>query len=134
DRQALIDVYRRAGFARVAVRPIVEIVTPTPPPAQVPVRVRIAIAEGPRTTVDAVAFSGNRAFTDAALRARLDLKPGVPYEPANGARDRDRVVLGYQDAGYEATTVEARTAFSDNDTRVAITYAVNEGPQVFVDH
>ena len=42
--------------------------------------------------------------------------------------------LQYQNAGYEATTVEAQTAFSDSDTRVAIAYMVSEGPQVFVDH
>jgi outer membrane protein insertion porin family len=134
DRQAIVDLYHRHGFARVEARPAVEIVTDTPPPAQVPVRIRMTIAEGPRTTVEAVNFQGNRAFTDAALRAKLELKAGAVYEPARVGGDRDRVQLEYQDAGYEATTVEARTAFTANDTRATITYTVNEGPQVFVDH
>jgi outer membrane protein insertion porin family len=134
DRQAIVDLYRRNGFARVDVRSTVEPLADTPPPAQVPVRVRFAISEGPRTIVDAVAFSGNRALGDAALRSRLELKAGAPYVPVLVGADRDRVQLAYQNAGYEATTVEARTAFGDNDTKVAITYAVNEGPQVFVDH
>jgi outer membrane protein insertion porin family len=134
DREAIEDIYHRSGFASVRARPAVDVITATPPPAQVPVRVRIAIAEGPRTTVDAVTFSGNRAFADAALRAKLDLKPGVAYEPAKVGVDRDALQLEYQNAGYESTTVEARTAFSDNDTRVALAYVINESPQVFVDH
>jgi outer membrane protein insertion porin family len=133
DRQAIEDRYHRAGFARVHARATLDVLAAAPP-AQVPVRIRMAIEEGPRTTVEAVSFSGNRAFADTALRARLDLKPGVAYEPAKVGVDRDRVQLEYQDAGYEGTTVEVRTAFSDNDARVAITYVVNEGPQVFVDH
>jgi outer membrane protein assembly complex protein YaeT len=134
ERQAIIDVYRRYGYARVEVRSVVEPVADTPPPAQVPVRVRLNITEGPRTTVEAVTFSGNRAFADEALRAKLELRPGVAYQPAKVGVDRDRVQLEYQNAGYEATTVDARPEFSDNDTRVAITYVINEGPQVFVDH
>ena len=136
DRQTIEDLYHRRGFATVHARPAVDIVTPTPPPAQVPVRIRMVIVEGPRTTVDAVNFAGNRAFGDAALRTRtrLMLPPGAPYVPGLVAVDRDAIQLAYQDAGYESTTIEPRTVFSDNDTRVTITYAINEGPQVFVDH
>jgi outer membrane protein insertion porin family len=134
DRQAIEDLYHRRGFATVHARPAVDIVTPTPPPAQVPVRIRMIVTEGPRTTVDTVTFAGNRAFADPVLRSRLELPPGAPYVPGLVPVDRDAIQLAYQDAGYESTTVEPRTAFSDNDTRVAITYVINEGPQVFVDH
>jgi outer membrane protein insertion porin family len=134
DRQSIEDLYHRRGFATVHARPAVDVVTQTPPPAQVPVCIRMVIVEGPRTTVEAVAMSGHRAFAEATLRARLALSPGAPYVPGLVAVDRDAIQLAYQDAGYESATVEPRTAFSDNDARVTITYAITEGPQVFVDH
>src|SRR5262249_53768328 len=134
DVQMIEDVYHRRGFAGVSVRSAVEVVTPTPPPAQVPVALRAVLVEGPQTTVDAISFTGNRALTDAALRARLRLQPGAPYVPGVVAVDRDAIQLAYQDLGYDSATVEAQPAFSENSSRVTVTYAVREGPQVFVDH
>jgi outer membrane protein insertion porin family len=134
DRLTIEDLYHRRGFATAKARPGVEVITATPPPAQVPVRVRLIISEGPRTTVDAVTFAGNRGFSDAALRAHVGLQAGAPYVPGQVAADRDAIQLAYQDAGYESTTVEPRTTFSNNDTHVAVSFVVHEGPQVFVDH
>jgi outer membrane protein insertion porin family len=147
DRVMIEDLYHRRGFAAARARPADEVVTATPPPAQVPVRVRMIVAEGPRTIVDAVTFSGNRNLGDAALRASFpkttsDLFPngvvalqaGQPYVPELVAVDRDAIQIAYQDAGYESTTVEPKTEFSDNDTRVRVSFVIREGPQVFVDH
>src|SRR5206468_12363122 len=61
DVQTIEDLYHRRGFASARVSTAVDIVTATPPPAQVPVAVRAVIIEGPRTTIDAVSFSGNQA-------------------------------------------------------------------------
>jgi len=134
DIQAVEDVYHRRGFAAAHVTTAVDVVTQTPPPAQVPVAVRAVINEGPRTTIDTVTFSGNQAETEAALRARVGLKPGTPYVPGQLAFDRDAIQLAYQDRGYESASVEAQTAFSENDTHVAVTFEIREGPQIFVDH
>lgn len=134
DVQTIEDLYHRRGFAAARVNTAVEIVTQTPPPAQVPVTVRAVINEGPATTVDAVAFAGNQALAEAALRAKLTLRPGAPYVPGQLAADRDAIQLAYQDLGYESASVEAKPQFSQNDTRVAVTFAIREGPQVFVDH
>jgi outer membrane protein insertion porin family len=134
DVQAIEDLYHRRGFAAARVSTAVAIVTQTPPPAQVPVSVRAVVTEGPSTTVDAVRFTGNAALAEAALRARVKLRPGAPYVPGQLAADRDAVQLAYQDLGYESATVDATPTFSDNDTHVAVTFAIGEGPQVFVDH
>ena len=96
--------------------------------------VRAVISEGPRTIVDAVSFAGNQAVAEAALRARLGLRPGAPYVPGQLAVDRDAIQLAYQDLGYESATVDAQPAFSQNDTHVAVSFVIREGPQVFVDH
>ena len=134
DVQTIEDVYHRRGFAAARVSTAVEVVTDTPPPAQVPVAVRAVITEGPSTTLDAVTFSGNAALTDSTLRSHLTLRPGMPFVPGQLAADRDAILLGYQDLGYESASVEASTAFSQNDTHVAVTFVIREGPQVFVDH
>ena len=134
DVQAIEDLYHRRGFAAARVSTAVEIVTQTPPPAQVPVAVRAVIREGPGTTLDAVTFAGNQALAEPALRARITLRPGAPYVPGQVAVDRDAIQLAYQDLGYESASVQARTEFSQNDTHVAVTFDIREGPQVFVDH
>jgi len=134
DVQTIEDLYHRRGYAAARVTTAVEIVTATPPPAQVPVSVRAVINEGPGTTLDAVTFSGNQALTDTTLRARLRLRPGAPYVPGQLAVDRDAIQLAYQDLGYENASVEAQPAFSQNDTHVAVTFVIREGPQVFIDH
>jgi outer membrane protein insertion porin family len=134
DVQTIEDLYHRRGYAAARVTTAVEIVTPTPPPAQVPVAVRAVINEGPSTTLDSVTFSGNQALADSILRARLRLRPGAPYVPGQLAVDRDAIQLAYQDLGYESASVEAQPAFSQNDTHVAVTFVIREGPQVFVDH
>ncbi len=134
DVKTIEDLFHRRGFAVATAKSGSDIVTVTPPPAQVPVAVRIVVSEGPRITIDAVHFSGNRALDDAALRAKTKLQAGEPYVPEKMAIDRDAIQLAYQDLGYESVTVEARPEFSQNDTHAAITFQVQEGPQVFVDH
>jgi outer membrane protein assembly complex protein YaeT len=134
DVQMIEDLYHRRGFAAASVRTTTEIVTATPPPAQIPVAIHAVVTEGPQTTVDAVAFSGNQALTDEALRAQVRLRGGAPYVPGLVAVDRDAIQIAYQDLGYESATVEPRTLFSQNDTHATVTFAIREGPQVFVDH
>ena len=134
DVQMIEDLYHRRGFAAASVHTTTEIVTATPPPAQVPVVIHAAISEGPQTTVDAVAFTGNQALADTVLRSHVRLRGGAPYVPGLVAIDRDAIQLAYQDLGYESATVEPRAIFSQNDTHVAVTFAIREGPQVFVDH
>jgi outer membrane protein insertion porin family len=134
DVQVIEDVYHRRGFAAARVATAVEIVTRTPPPAQVPVAVRAVISEGPSTTVDAVTFAGNEAVAESTLRARLSLRPGEPYMPGRLAADRDTIQLAYQDLGYASASVDALPSFSQNDTHVAVSFVIREGPRVFVDH
>ena len=134
DVQMIEDLYHRRGFAAATIRTAVDIVTKTPPPAQIPVALRAVISEGPQTTVDAIAFNGNQALGDAALRSRVRLQVGAPYVPGLVLIDRDAIQLAYQDLGYESATVEPRPVFSQNDTHVAVTFTIREGPQVFVDH
>lgn len=134
DVQTIEDLYHRRGFASARAQSAVDIVTATPPPAQVPVAVRVIVTEGVRTIVDGVAFAGNQALTGAALGGRVGLQPGAPYVPGQISVDRDGIQLAYEDLGYQSVAVDARPELSQNDTHVAVTFVIREGPQVFVDH
>jgi outer membrane protein insertion porin family len=133
DVATIQEAYFQRGFASAAVRPAVEVVTPTPPPAQVPVAVRIVVAEGVRTTVESISFTGNDAISDAVLRAKVGLQTGSSYVPGQLNVNRGALELAYQDRGYQSATVEPRPQFSEGGTRVAVQFAIREGPQVFVD-
>ncbi|HZP46970.1 MAG TPA: POTRA domain-containing protein [Vicinamibacterales bacterium] len=131
DASAIEDLYRRRGYAAAKVQPSA---TPQPNGAPIPVAVRYEVAEGPQTFVDAIAFADASSIPEAELRAALTLQPGAPYVPGQLAADRDAITAMYADRGYENATVTPAPQFNADNTRVQITYAVIEGPQIFVDH
>src|SRR5262249_33273235 len=102
--------------------------------ALAPVAVRIVIAEGMRTSVDSIAFEGNAAVDAATLESRIGLKRGGPYVPAQVVADRDAVQLAYQDRGYQNVRVDAVPRFSADQAHADVSFRIQEGPQVFVDH
>jgi outer membrane protein assembly complex protein YaeT len=134
DAAAIEDVYRRRGFAAVRAPSAADPQQTGNAAAQVPVIVRIVVNEGPRTVVDDVAIEGNEAIDTATLRSKVGLTAGTPFLPAQLTADRDAIQTAYNDIGYVSAIVTPRTTFSDNNSRVAVTYTVREGAQVFVDH
>jgi outer membrane protein assembly complex protein YaeT len=134
DVATIEDAYRRRGFAAVRAPSAAEPQRTANAAAQVPVIVRIVVNEGARTIVDSVAVEGNRAIDDAALQTRVGLAAGAPFVPGQLTIDRDAIQAAYNDQGFENASVTARTSFTRDNTRVAVTYAIQEGPQIFVDH
>jgi outer membrane protein assembly complex protein YaeT len=133
DVAAIQELYRQRGFSSALVQPAVEVATPTPPPAPVPVAVRIVVVEGVRTIVEAVSFTGNDTIGEATLRTKVGLQAGSPYVPGQLNADRAAIELAYQDLGYQGATVELRPEFTEGGTRVAVQFAIREGPQILVD-
>jgi outer membrane protein assembly factor BamA len=134
DVAAIEELYHRRGFAAAKAIAAVEPQTSSATPAQVPVIVRIVVREDVRTVVDGVTFEGNQALEEPILRAGLVLQPGVPYVPGQLARDRDAILLAYQNSGYESATVEAEPQFTPDRTHVSVRFAIREGPRIFVHH
>jgi outer membrane protein assembly complex protein YaeT len=134
DLTTIQELYRRRGFVSVKAVPTVDFQKTAVSGAAVPVPIGIAITEGARALVESVSFSGEHALSDAALQAVLRLRPGAPFVPGLVAVDRDALEIKYQDLGYENVSVEPATTFSQNSTRVAIEYTINEGRQIFIDH
>jgi outer membrane protein assembly complex protein YaeT len=132
---ALIEgVYHGRGFALATVQPTVLTAQGSEPGAPVLVTASLTVAEGVRTVVEGLRFTGNAALDDAALRARIGLQADGPFVPGQLAADRDALHLTYLDLGYENATVDAAPEFSVDRTRVSVTFTIREGPQIFVDH
>ena len=131
DASAVEDLYRRRGYAGAKVQPSA---APQPNTNPVAVAVHYDIFEGAQTFVDAITLANAASIPEAQLRAALTLQPGAPYVPGQLAADRDALAAMYADRGYENATVTVTPEFSADNSRVRITYTVNEGPQIFVDH
>ena len=127
--------YRIRGFTRPTVQASVTELAPADDDAgDVGVQVRVNIVEGPRTLVGSIAFEGNTALGEGQLRALMTMSPGRPYSEIDVASDRDRIELEYLNRGYESVTVTPGAALEDDGTRADVRIAINEGPQIIIDH
>jgi outer membrane protein insertion porin family len=132
DATAIADLYHRRGFAAATPQTGAD---PLPPNAAgVPVAVHIVVSEGPRSLVDRLVFDGNASVDRTTLESRVVLLPGRPYVPEQVAVDRDAIQLAYVNLGYQNATVDAIPESSADGTRVAMRYAIREGPRIFVRH
>jgi outer membrane protein insertion porin family len=133
---AMIDsLYHRRGFASAKARAAFEPQTSAATSSFVPVTVRIVVTEGVRTVVDRVSIEGGSSAVDpAALRAKLHLQTGSAYVASDVTNDRDTVLLAYQDEGYQNASVEIVPEFTADQRGAAITYRVQPGARIYVDH
>ncbi|MSO34944.1 MAG: outer membrane protein assembly factor [Acidobacteria bacterium] len=132
---AITELYRVRGFTQAAVKPAIQVL-----PAETrggasfrPVDVRFDIQEGPQTLVSVVAFEGTNAIRPAQLAARMALAAGRPFYRPRLAADRDALQRVYRSLGYQSVSVISQLAFSNERSRVAITWTVAEGPRILVD-
>jgi outer membrane protein insertion porin family len=145
---AVRTFYARLGYSDTQVIPVLGEVDPSRagrpeegdplladrPEGDIHLDCAVQIIEGTRTTVGALAFSGNDAFAAGSLAALLETVPGVPYYAPRLEVDRRRIRVHYLNEGYETVRVDARARFGDGDANVDVTFEVAEGVQVFVDH
>ena len=130
---AIAAYYRTKGFAAVEVKPAANELDPVRPGEGL-IQPVVVITEGPRVVINAVAFTGNTAFTDEHLRSRINSTPGAPYYQPQVVADRDAIVYEYLNLGYASATVDVQPSPLEDGSRVTLTFAVDEGPQTIVDH
>jgi outer membrane protein assembly factor BamA len=132
---AVAAEYRTRGFTRVDITfdaPVLP--TENPDSSERRVEVTLAIAEGPRTLVRTVAFTGNMIFPDSQLREVITVAPGDPYVATEVADGRDLIAIRYRNRGYDGVVVGEDTALTENGTQADITYTITEGQQLIVEH
>lgn len=137
---AVANRYAGRGYRSVVVQPRlteVEASDADVATAVVPVTLVVEVVEGAPTSLGAVRFEGNRAVDDAELAAlarSLEVAPGEPYFAPRVGAARDAMLTRYLNDGYETAEVAVVPVFDDAGTTADLTYIVDEGPQVVVDH
>lgn len=130
DVRAIRDLYRKEGRNTATVSPIVT----NAGDGQIDLAFRIS--EGEINKVRHIAFSGNRAFTEAQLRdvvsttesGWLDvLRSTVNYDKDRLARDRALLIDYYRRHGYPDATVAEPDGKLVEDKSFDVTFAIDEG-------
>ncbi|MEM7774040.1 MAG: outer membrane protein assembly factor BamA [Pseudomonadota bacterium] len=131
DARRIADVYRRQGRFAAAVDPkIIQL-------DQNRVNVVFEINEGEKTTVQAINFIGNRAFSDSQLRDIITttqsgwfdfLKGTNVYDPDRLNLDKELLRQYYLKNGYaDAQVVSASAELDREGSGFFITFVVDEG-------
>jgi outer membrane protein assembly complex protein YaeT len=124
--------YRQRGFARVKVTSQVE--RREPKAGSEFLRVRFLIAEGTRSLIDSVSFQGHEAVSEETLRSTVASAPGQPYFEPQIAADADKIGLLYLNRGYLEVTVRSVPRALADGAKVELTYVIQEGLQILIDH
>jgi outer membrane protein assembly complex protein YaeT len=96
------------------------------------VDVTVRLHEGPRTTVDSIAFEGNEAVSVAELAKQARLAPGEPLSFEKVEATRVALLRLYLSRGHVYARVEVRANPDATRHAAAIRYLIEEGPQVHV--
>ena len=129
--------YEQEGYRRIEVIPVPdERATPAggDAPETVLVNYVVAIIEGPRTMVGTVVFEGPCRVQRDRAGAVVVSATGEPYYAPRAVDDGDAVLTLYQNEGYETVEVEVFRQFDESGTTADLTFVVQEGPQVLVEH
>ncbi len=130
DAEAIRGFYLGRGFRTAEVK-----VASAPAGADpTQLAVTFSVAEGPRTTIDAIDFQGVSAVPASTLRQVVHSQVNGPFYQPQVDWDRDQVLAEYQGRGYLQAKVEVPEAFNADGTRFSLRFVVQEGPQILIDH
>ena len=131
DVQRIIELYRKSGRIAATVTPkIVEL-------PQKRVDLIFEINEGPKTGVSAVAFIGNKAFSDNDLKTVVVTQKSLwwkffssndNYDPDRMDYDREQLRKYYTNRGYyDFRVISAVAELTPDRKNFAISYTLDEG-------
>lgn len=121
----LKNLYAANGFSSVKI-------TPEVTKKDENIIVRFRVDEGPQDIVEALKVAGNDSQPITTLVPKgLNLAPGQPYSQKKADEDRNAIMAKYLDMGYlNATFRETAVPVNKDPHRLAVTYQIQEGPQV----
>ncbi|MGD2081033.1 MAG: outer membrane protein assembly factor BamA [Nitrospirota bacterium] len=124
DAQAIGDFYNALGYINVSVSsPEVSIEDAT-------ASVTIRIDEGKQVTISDIKLEGVESMSLDAVEAAVEMEAGDPYNEVDISDARRSITSLYRVRGYLRANVGVRRDFI-GDEQAALTFAVEEGPQLF---
>jgi outer membrane protein assembly complex protein YaeT len=140
DTNALKNLYHANGFLDVAVTSETE---QDYAGKKDDLFVHFHIKEGAQTLVDTLTVEGAKAISKNTILAKIASSAGEPYSEFNVVSDRDNILALYYNEGFPEVQFKAALvnvpassgapgAGTDEHPRVALTYQIEEGPQVKV--
>ncbi len=93
------------------------------------------INEGPKVHVSSVVFKGNSDVSSEVLKLRLSTKKrilwlfGGQYDPTNINEDVAAIKEYYHNIGYFDVLVDENVEFSEDRSKVTVTFEIAEGPR-----
>jgi len=132
DIRGLENIYHANGFPNAKVTPAI---VDDYQGRENEVAIKITIEEGLQTLVGAFHIVGNRTFSAAQLSSEILTAPGQPFSDSRIAQDRDNLLNFYFNRGFPRATFEASAQpIPGEPNRINLTFTINEGERVFVDH
>ncbi len=125
-RRIIATIYRKIGFAFAQVTLDWEKLSNG--------EVLYTIDEGPRVEITSVKFAGNTAVKSATLRKIIKLKKEkwfywpFYYTQEAVAEDVTRLENFYYERGFLDYHITAETVFTEDKSKVMVTFAIDEGP------
>ena len=130
DAAAIEGLYIANGFQKVKVTPQI---TDDYKGMTGRMRVLMRVDEGPQTRVGSLSIVGAKAISEDRIRNVITAAEGQPYSNFNIAGDRDAVLSYYFNRGFPGAGIEVAAEPSPSDpNRMAVTYTITEGRQIFV--
>ncbi|HEY6251845.1 MAG TPA: POTRA domain-containing protein [Candidatus Angelobacter sp.] len=117
--------YRNSGYSQAKVTPAVV-------NQNGKLIVTFQVLEGVQDIVESLNLDGNKSLPETELAPKgLNLAPGKPYSAELMDKDRDQIIAEYLKRGYLTATFKSKaTPVAQDPHRVAVTYILDEGPQV----
>jgi outer membrane protein assembly factor BamA len=122
---SITNLYRAAGYGQAKVVPRVT-------KSEGNLIIELTVQEGLRDTVETLRLQGNATVPLSQLAPKgLQLAPGKAYSPQLLRQDRNNIMARYLTLGYLTANFRATvTPVDHNPHRLAVTYAIYEGPKV----
>lgn len=89
--------------------------------------ITLKIEAGDQSRVASIAFSGNSHFSQEALLADLELKPGTIFSWPALSQARVNIINKYRGAGFKEITVEAGAEARKDTPDYEVNFTINEG-------
>ena len=89
--------------------------------------VPVTVDAGPLFTIDSVTFEGGDSLPADTQRETAAVMEGMPYDPAETDRARERLLARYRREGFASPVVIVKQNVSADTPRVGLTFAIEPG-------